>query len=92
VASHPAGVFSAFTVSRQLGKTPISWRGVDRLMLRGGLDTERIHYFDTAPILLAGGAGELRFSSTHFRSRPGSGDPAVTCSTGAREDSLSESS
>jgi hypothetical protein len=87
VASHPAGVFSEFTVSGQLGKTPSSWRGVDRLMLRGGLDAERIHYFDTAPILLAGGAGELRLFFDTFPIASGCGDPAVTCSTGARDDS-----
>src|SRR3954470_19404192 len=51
-APHPQGVFIDFTLAGTLGGHPVSWRGVDRFLLRSGLATERVHYFDTLPVML----------------------------------------
>jgi SnoaL-like protein len=45
------GVLIEFTLSGSIGRGPISWHAVDRFVLgEGGLATERISYFDSAPI------------------------------------------
>ena len=47
------GVLIEFTISGTAGGKPISWDAVDRFTLRSdGLATERITYFDSAPIAL----------------------------------------
>ncbi|HEY0392603.1 MAG TPA: nuclear transport factor 2 family protein [Solirubrobacterales bacterium] len=48
------GVLIEFTLSGTVGGKPISWPAVDRIALgRDGLASERISYFDSAPIGLA---------------------------------------
>jgi len=48
------GVLIEFTLSGTAGGKPISWRAVDRIVLgEDGLATERVSYFDSAPIALA---------------------------------------
>jgi hypothetical protein len=48
------GVLIEFTLSGNAGGGPISWHAVDRFVLgEDGLATERISYFDSAPIALA---------------------------------------
>jgi hypothetical protein len=47
------GVLIEFTLSGTVGGRPISWRAVDRFVLgENGLATERVSYFDSAPIAL----------------------------------------
>jgi SnoaL-like domain len=47
------GVLIEFTLSGTAGGGPISWHAVDRIVLGAdGLATERISYFDSAPIVL----------------------------------------
>jgi SnoaL-like domain len=47
------GVLIEFTLSGVAGGKPISWTAVDRFVLGAdGLATERISYFDSAPIVL----------------------------------------
>jgi hypothetical protein len=47
------GVLIEFTLSGTAGGGPISWHAVDRFVLgEDGLATERISYFDSAPIAL----------------------------------------
>ena len=47
------GVLIEFTLSGTVGGKPISWHAVDRFVLgEDGLATERISYFDSAPIVL----------------------------------------
>lgn len=47
------GVLIEFTLSGSAGGGPISWHAVDRFVLgEDGLATERISYFDSAPIVL----------------------------------------
>ena len=47
------GALTEFTLSGTAGGGPISWDAVDRFVLRpDGLATERISYFDSAPIAL----------------------------------------
>lgn len=47
------GVLIEFTLSGSAGGAPISWRAVDRFVLgEDGLATERVSYFDSAPIAL----------------------------------------
>jgi SnoaL-like protein len=47
------GVLIEFTLSGSAGGKPISWTAVDRFVLGDdGLATERISYFDSAPIVL----------------------------------------
>jgi hypothetical protein len=47
------GVMIEFTLSGTAGGKPISWDVVDRFVLRDdGLATERVTYFDSAPIAL----------------------------------------
>jgi hypothetical protein len=47
------GVLIEFTMSGSAGGAPISWDAVDRFVLRSdGLATERITYFDSAPLAL----------------------------------------
>jgi SnoaL-like domain len=47
------GVLIEFTLSGVAGGGPISWHAVDRFVLGGdGLATERISYFDSAPIAM----------------------------------------
>lgn len=47
------GVLIEFTLSGSAGGAPISWHAVDRFVLgEDGLATERISYFDSAPIAL----------------------------------------
>jgi SnoaL-like protein len=48
------GVLIEFTLRGIAGGKPISWTAVDRFVLgEAGLATERISYFDSAPIVLA---------------------------------------
>lgn len=48
------GVLIEFTLSGTAGGKPISWHSVDRFVLgEDGLATERVSYFDSAPIALA---------------------------------------
>ncbi len=48
------GVLIEFTISGTAGGKPISWQAVDRFVLgEDGLATERVSYFDSAPIALA---------------------------------------
>ena len=47
------GVLIEFSLSGSIGDGPISWPAVDRFVLgEDGLATERISYFDSAPIAL----------------------------------------
>lgn len=47
------GVLIEFTLSGTAGGGPISWHAVDRFVLgEDGLATERVSYFDSAPIAL----------------------------------------
>jgi hypothetical protein len=47
------GVLIEFTLSGTAGGGPISWHAVDRFVLGAdGLATERVSYFDSAPIAL----------------------------------------
>lgn len=47
------GMLIEFTLSGSTGRGPISWHAVDRFVLgEDGLATERISYFDSAPITL----------------------------------------
>lgn len=47
------GVLIEFTLSGTAGGGPISWHAVDRIVLgEDGLATERVSYFDSAPIIL----------------------------------------
>lgn len=47
------GVLIEFTLSGTAGRRPISWHAVDRFTLgEDGLATERVSYFDSAPIAL----------------------------------------
>lgn len=47
------GVLIEFTLSGSAGGGPISWHAVDRFVLGDdGLATERVSYFDSAPIAL----------------------------------------
>ena len=48
------GVLIEFTLSGTAGGRPISWNATDRLVLgEDGFATERVSYFDSAPIALA---------------------------------------
>lgn len=48
------GVLIEFTLSGSAGGRPVSWHAVDRFVLgEDGLATERISYFDSAPLALA---------------------------------------
>ena len=48
------GVMIEFTLSGTAGGKPISWRAVDRFTLgEDGLATERVTYFDSAPVALS---------------------------------------
>jgi hypothetical protein len=48
------GILIEFTISGIAGGKPISWPAVDRFVLgEDGLATERVSYFDSAPIALA---------------------------------------
>jgi hypothetical protein len=50
------GVLIEFTLSGTAGGAPISWHAVDRFLLGAdGLATERVSYFDSAPLVLAVG-------------------------------------
>lgn len=47
------GVLVEFTLSGSVAGTSVSWRAVDHLVLReDGLASERVSYFDSAPIVL----------------------------------------
>lgn len=47
------GVLIEFTLSGNAGGGPISWTAVDRFVLGAdGLATERVNYFDSAPVAL----------------------------------------
>lgn len=47
-----AGVLIDFTVGGTVAGSPISWRAVDRIAIgEDGLATERVSYFDSAPLL-----------------------------------------
>jgi hypothetical protein len=47
------GLLIEFTLSGSVAGTPISWSAVDRIVLGpDGLATERVSYFDTAPLAL----------------------------------------
>jgi ketosteroid isomerase-like protein len=50
-APHAEGVFIDFTLSAMLGGRPVSWRGIDRFLLRDGQALERVHFFDTRPLM-----------------------------------------
>jgi SnoaL-like protein len=48
------GVLIEFTLSGTVGGAPISWHAVDRFVVGGdGRATERISYFDSAPVILS---------------------------------------
>jgi ketosteroid isomerase-like protein len=48
------GVLIEFTLSGSAGGAPISWRAVDHVVLReDGLASERVSYFDSAPLTLS---------------------------------------
>lgn len=50
----PDGVLIEFTLSGTAGGKPISWHAVDRILLgEDGLASERVSYFDSAPIALS---------------------------------------
>ncbi len=50
----PDGVLIEFTLSGGAGGRPVSWDAIDRLVLdEDGFATERVSYFDSAPIALA---------------------------------------
>jgi ketosteroid isomerase-like protein len=46
-------VFISFTLEGTLGGKPVSWRCIDRIVLRDGLACERRAYFDPTPLLRA---------------------------------------
>jgi hypothetical protein len=47
------GVLIEFTVTGRAGGKPISWHAVDRFVVgEDGLATERVSYFDSAPLAL----------------------------------------
>jgi hypothetical protein len=47
------GVLIEFTLSGSTVGAPLSWHAVDRITLRpDGLATERVSYFDSAPLIL----------------------------------------
>jgi hypothetical protein len=47
------GVLIEFTISGRAGGSPISWHAVDRFVIGAdGLATERVSYFDSAPLAL----------------------------------------
>lgn len=47
------GVLIEFTISGTTGGRPISWNAVDRFVVgEDGLASERVSYFDSAPIAL----------------------------------------
>jgi hypothetical protein len=47
------GVLIEFTLSGTAGGGPISWHAVDRFVIgEDGLATERVNYFDSAPVAL----------------------------------------
>jgi hypothetical protein len=47
------GVLIEFTVTGRAGGKPISWHAVDRFVIGAdGLATERVSYFDSAPLAL----------------------------------------
>jgi hypothetical protein len=49
------GVLIEFTLSGTVGGKPISWHAVDRFVIgEDGLASERVSYFDSMPIALAG--------------------------------------
>ncbi len=63
------GVLIEFTLSGTAGGKPISWDVVDRFVLgEDGLATERVTYFDSAPIVLAA-IGRPRAWPAFLRSR-----------------------
>jgi len=63
------GVLIEFTLSGTAGGKSISWDAVDRIVLdEKGLATERISYFDSAPIALAA-LGRPRAWPAFIRSR-----------------------
>jgi hypothetical protein len=47
------GVFIELTLRGHLGRKPIEWTVVDRIILEDGLIRERRSYFDSAPLLKA---------------------------------------
>lgn len=47
------GVFIELTLSGHLGRKPIEWAVIDRIILEDGLIRERRSYFDPAPLLKA---------------------------------------
>jgi hypothetical protein len=47
------GVFIELTLSGHLGRKPLEWTVVDRIILEDGLIRERRSYFDPAPLLKA---------------------------------------
>jgi hypothetical protein len=48
------GVLVEFTVTGKAGGKPVSWHAVDRFVVGAdGLATERVSYFDSAPLALA---------------------------------------
>jgi len=47
------GLLIEFTLSGSVAGVPVSWSAVDRILLDSdGLATERVSYFDTAPLAL----------------------------------------
>jgi hypothetical protein len=49
----PDGVLIEFTLSGTAGGRPISWDAIDRFVIGpDGLATERVSYFDSAPLVL----------------------------------------
>jgi hypothetical protein len=47
------GVFIELTLRGHLGRRPVEWTVVDRIILEDGLIRERRSYFDPAPLLKA---------------------------------------
>jgi hypothetical protein len=55
---HPDGVFIEFTLSGTLGGGPVSWRAIDAFDVGpDGLATQRVSFFDPAPIAEAANRG-----------------------------------
>jgi hypothetical protein len=49
----PDGVFIELTLSGHLGRRPLEWTVIDRIILEDGLIRERRSYFDPTPLLKA---------------------------------------
>jgi ketosteroid isomerase-like protein len=52
-AASEDGVYIELTFRGTLGGKPVSWSGIDRIVLRDGRIAERVNYSDPAPVLAA---------------------------------------